>query len=317
MEYRRLGASGLKVAVLSLGTMMFGEKVSAQEAARIVHAALDAGVNLIDTADIYAGGESERSIGAALAGRRQRAVLATKVYMPTGPGPNDSGLSRYHIMWSVEQSLRRLQTDHIDLYQVHRFDPEVPLEETLGALTDLVRQGKVRYIGCSNWAAWQLTRALWVADRHRLARLDCVQPRYNIIVRDAERELLPACRDLGVGVIVYSPLAGGVLTGKYTGGAAPPGSRGFNNPAWQQRRLTPSALAVGEAVVRYAQVVGRPAEQVALNWVLAQPGVSSAILGVSTPAQLEHGLAALTWRMTPDAAEQLRTAAIRAEAGSG
>lgn len=317
MEYRRLGGSGLKVSPITLGTMTFGEKVTEQEAIRIVHHALDAGINLIDTANSYAGGESERIVGKALAGRRHQAVLATKVYMPTGPGPNDRGLSRYNIMRAVEDSLRRLGTDHIDLYQVHRFDPEVPLEETLRALDDLVRQGKVRYVGCSNWDGWQLIKAQWVSDRLSLVRIDSVQPRYNLVYREVERELFPACLDQGVGVLAYSPLAGGVLTGKYLEGRVPEGSRGYNNPTWQERRLTRQALAIAQATRAFAGELGRPALQVALNWVLANPAVSSAIVGASRMEQFQEALGALEWSLSAQEAAALaeRTEAAAAAAG--
>ncbi|MCG0239472.1 MAG: aldo/keto reductase [Firmicutes bacterium] len=319
MEYRRLGRSGLKVSAITLGTMTFGEKVPESEAVRIIHYALDAGVNVIDTADIYAGGESERIVGKALAGRRHQVVLATKVYMPTGPGPNDRGLSRYHIMRAVEDSLRRLGTDYIDLYQMHRFDPEVPLEETLRALDDLVRQGKVRYVGCSNWDAWQLMKGLWTCDRLGLVRIDAVQPRYNLIYRDAERELFPACLDQGVGVLAYSPIAGGVLTGKYLGGQIPEGSRGWNNPEWQQRRLTRRALAIAGAAAEFARELGRPLLQVALNWVLAHPAVSTAIVGASSLEQFQQALGALEWSLSAEEAAALaqRTEAAAAAAQDG
>ncbi|BDG61011.1 aldo/keto reductase [Caldinitratiruptor microaerophilus] len=314
MEYRRLGRSGLKVSVLSVGTMTFGEKVEEPTAIRIIHQALDAGVNVIDTADVYAGGESERIVGRALEGRRDKVVLATKVYMPTGPGPNDRGLSRHHVMQAVEASLRRLGTDYIDLYQVHRFDPEVPVEETLRALDDLVRQGKVRYIGCSNWAAWQIAWALGVSERLGLEPFVSVQPRYNLAHREPERELFPCCLQLGVGVLVYSPIAGGVLTGKYRGGEAPPGSRGYQNPSWQQLRLTPRNLAIAGAVERFAAGLGRPPLEVALNWVLANPAVSTAIVGSSSPEQFAQSLAALEWRLTD---EQVAALSRAAEAAAG
>lgn len=315
MEYRRLGRSGLKVSVLSVGTMTFGEKVDEPTATRIIHQALDAGVNVVDTADIYAGGESERIVGRALAGRRDRVVLASKVYMPTGPGPNDRGLSRYHIMQAVEASLRRLGTDYIDLYQVHRFDPDVPLEETLRALDDLVRQGKVRYVGCSNWAAWQIAWAHGLAGRLGLEPFVSVQPRYNLANRDPEQELFPCCQALGIGVLVYSPIAGGVLTGKYRGGQAPPGSRGYQNPSWQQLRLTPRNLAIAEAVSRFAANLGRPPLQVALNWVLANPAVSTALVGASSPEQFAESLAALEWKLTGEQASELARAAEEAARG--
>jgi aryl-alcohol dehydrogenase-like predicted oxidoreductase len=237
VQYRQLGRTGLKVSEIGLGTMMFGEKTSEAESIRIIQQALDAGVNLIDVADVYAGGASEHIVGAALAGRRSQAILATKGGRPT---PLGQGLSRGHLFKAVEASLQRLRTDYIDLYQVHRWDPETPLEESLSALNDLVRQGKIRYIGCSNFAAWQLCKALWISDVRNYARFDSVQPRYNLVYRDPEAELFPLSRSEGVGVLAYSPLAGGVLTGKYLD-AIPEGSRGWQNPQWQEGRLTPEA----------------------------------------------------------------------------
>lgn len=293
MEYRRLGRTGLKVSEIGLGTMMFGEKTDQTEATQIIHAALDAGVNLIDVADVYAGGESERIVGAALKGRRGQAVLATKAGRST---PLGSGLSRRYLFQAVETSLRRLDTDYIDLYQVHRFDPETPLEETISALNDLVRQGKVRHIGCSNFAAWQLCKALWVSDVQRLARFDSVQPRYNLVYRDAETELFPLCLSEGVGVLAYSPLAGGILTGKYLA-AVPEGSRGWQNPSWQQARLTPEAQAAAARLQALAERIGRPPGQVAIRWCLAHPAVSSALVGPRTAGQWSEALAAATWSL--------------------
>ncbi|HWI64553.1 MAG TPA: aldo/keto reductase [Symbiobacteriaceae bacterium] len=295
MEYRRLGRAGLKVSEIGLGTMMFGEKTDRSEATQIIHQALDAGVNLIDVADVYAGGESERIVGTALKGRRSQAVLAPKAGRPT---PLGSGLSRRYLFQALEASLRRLETDYVDLYQVHRFDPETPLEETLSALDDLVRQGKVRYIGCSNFAAWQLCKALWVSDVRHLARFDSVQPRYNLVYREPETELFPLCLSEGVGVLAYSPLAGGVLTGKYLG-AVPEGSRGWQNPSWQAARLTPEAEAAAQRMQALSERIGRPPGQVAIRWCLAHPAVSSALVGPRTAEQWSEALAAATWSL-PD-----------------
>ena len=207
MEYRTLGRHGVKVSRLCLGTMMFGGPTSEEESIRIIHRALDLGINFIDTADMYTGGASERITGKAIRDRRDQVVLATKVRYPVGDGPNDSGLSRYHIFNAVEASLRRLGTDHIDLYYLHLPDYETPLEESLSAMDDLVRQGKVRYIGCSNFYAWQICKGLWISDRRGWAPFACVQPLYNIVNRDAEVEVLPLCAEEGLGVVTYSPLA--------------------------------------------------------------------------------------------------------------
>lgn len=298
MRYRKLGRTGLKISEIGLGTMMFGEKTSEGEAARIIHRALDGGVNLIDVADVYAGGESEKIVGRALRGRRHEAVLATKLGRAT---PLGEGLSRRYIFQAVEASLQRLQTSYIDLYQVHRWDPTTPLDETLSALNDLVRAGKVRYIGCSNFAAWQLCKALWVSDKQGWARFDSVQPRYNAVFREAESELFPLCLSEGVGVLAYSPLAGGILTGKYLDGM-PEGSRGWQNPAWQQNRLTPSALDAARRMTDAAARLERPAGQVAINWVLAHPAISTALVGPRTEAQWEEALASTHWLLSAEEA---------------
>ena len=215
MDYRLLGRAGVKVSPLCLGSMNFGAAADEAQSTRVIHAALDAGINFIDTADIYSKGRSEEVIGKALAGKRDGVVLATKVWGRMGTGPNDAGTSRLHIMQAVEASLKRLQTDHIDLYQLHRPDTETPMDEKLSALTDLVRQGKVRYIGTSNYPAWQLCESLWVSDVNRFERFVSEQPQYSILSRAVENEVLDFCRQHGFAVIPWSPLAGGRLTGKY------------------------------------------------------------------------------------------------------
>ncbi|MDI3298772.1 MAG: aldo/keto reductase [Bacillota bacterium] len=293
MLRRRLGRSGLTVPVIGLGTMMFGEKTDREEARRIVDRALEAGVDLIDTADVYAGGESERMLGEILQGRRQRVILASKGGRPTELG---EGLSRRYLFLAVEASLRRLRTDWIDLYQVHYWDPSTPLEETLEALDALVRQGKIRYAGVSNWAAWQLALGLGRAEARGWSRPVAVQARYNLAYRDAEAELLPLCAREGIGLLAYSPLAGGVLTGKYLEGV-PEGSRGWQNPAWQERRLTPRAQAAARAVREAAGRLGWTPGQVALAWLLEHEEVSSALVGPRTLAQWEEALAAAERRL--------------------
>lgn len=303
MQYRRLGKTGLKLSEIGLGTMMFGEKTIEPDAIRICHQALDAGVNLIDVADVYAGGESERMVGLALEGRRHEAVLATKGGRRT---PLGEGLSRRYLFMAVEASLQRLRTDYIDLYQVHRWDSETPVDETLGALNDLVRQGKIRYIGCSNFAAWQLCKALWASDRGTLSRFDSVQPRYNLAHRDAEAELLPLCLSEGVGVLAYSPLAGGVLTGKYHQ-AVPEGSRGWQNPNWQQNRLTEGARAAASRVLSWAQANGHSPGQVAIRWSLSHPAVTTALVGPRTVEQWAEALEAGSWQLSEAAVAALST----------
>ncbi|MCS7045750.1 MAG: aldo/keto reductase, partial [Gemmataceae bacterium] len=247
MNHRRLGRTGLKVSEICLGTMTFGHQCDETTSFAILNKAADKGINFLDTADVYpvppaieTAGRTEEIVGRWLRGQRQRFVVATKCRIRVGPGPNDEGLSRRHIMQAVEDSLRRLQTDWIDLYQPHSPDPDTPLDETLRALDDLVRQGKVRYLGCSNYPAWQVALSLGVSARHGWARFDSVQPRYNLLYREIEAELLPLCRDQGLGVITYNPLAGGFLTGRYQAlEAPPPGTRfalgGATGPLYRER----------------------------------------------------------------------------------
>ncbi|MGI8913379.1 MAG: aldo/keto reductase [Chloroflexota bacterium] len=306
MKYKRLGRTGLKVSEICLGTMTFGSQADEQASKAIVKRALDAGVNFFDTANVYNAGVSEEFTGRALKEVRRDIVLATKLHGKMGPGPNDQGQSRKHIMDAIEQSLRRLTTDYIDLYQVHRFDPTCPLDETLRALDDLVHSGKVRYIGASNYAAWQLCTALWTSDKLGLARYDCVQPRHNLISRAIEQELLPLCQAQGVGVIVYNPLAGGMLTGKHQRQApAAAGTRFAINPMyhnryWQER--------VFDAVDRFRDIAagaGHSMAQVALAWSLANPVVTSAILGASCVEQLDETLPAIDIALSPEQFRQL------------
>ncbi len=300
MEYRRLGRSGLRVSVIGLGGNTFGRYADAERTASILRRAIDLGVNLVDTADIYGAGASEELIGKALAGHRDDILIATKVGMQYGEGPNETGSSRGHILASCEASLRRLQTDHIDLYQIHRFDPETPLDETLAALDDLVRSGKVRYIGCSNYAAWQIVRALWISDRQHLASFVSVQPEYNLLARDVERELLPCCEALGLGVIPFFPLGAGILTGKYKPGEPPPeGTRGHNNPAFA-RRLQSAALETVQRLDAWSRERGHTVGELALAWLAAQPAVSTVIAGTTRPEQVEANVRAGEWKLSAD-----------------
>lgn len=288
MNYKRLGRTGLKVSELCFGCMTLGDEADENLSIRMVERCLEAGINFFDTANVYAEGRSETILGKALQGKRDRVVIATKVRHPVGTGPNDSGLSRYHITQQVEISLRKLQTDCIDLYQVHRWDPDTPLDETLRALDDLVRQGKVRYIGCSNFSTWQLIRGLWLSDKHDWARFDCIQPRYNLIDRAIETELLPVCEAFGVGVMVYSPLAGGILTGKYKPGEPfPAGTRGAESEFFRQNRAKPHLLKLAQQIVPVMQRFDRPIVQTAVAWTLAHPAVTSAIIGARNMEQLE------------------------------
>ena len=309
MDYRQLGRCGLRVSSLTLGTMTFGGRdkfanVGATDvdgATRQIDACLDAGVNLIDTADMYSGGASEEILGRAIQGRRDRVLLATKARMAMGTGPNHAGLSRHHLIRACEASLRRLGVDHIDLYQVHEWDGQTPLEETLRALDDLVRSGKVRYIGCSNYAGWQLSKALGVSDRLGLERFASQQIYYSLQARDAEYELVPAGVDQGVGILVWSPLAGGLMSGKYRRGQdGPAGSRHLTDWGEPPVRDPEATYDVIDVLVEIAEGRGVSAAQVALAWLLGRPGVSSLVIGARTDEQLADNLAAAELVLTGD-----------------
>lgn len=307
MNYRQLGRSGLRVSVVGLGTNRFGGKVDEKGVADIIHAALDRGLNFIDTADIYTGGQSEETIGKAIAKRRDEVILATKVGMKVGDGPNDVGASRQRIMAGVEASLRRLKTDYIDLYQIHRFDPHTPAEETMRALDDLVRSGKVRYIGASNYAAWQLCRANDVAEAFGWSSFVSVQPHYHMLERSIEAELVPYCEAFGVGIIPYYPLAGGFLTGKYRRNEAPPaGSRGESSE-YVQKYFTDHNFDVLERLQAFAAERGKSMVELAIAWLLARPQVASVIAGVTSLSQLESNLKASEWELSPSEVEELET----------
>lgn len=301
MQYKRLGKSGLKVSVIGLGGNTFGRYADAAETARCIHTALDHGITFFDTADVYNAGVSETYVGQALAGRRDRAVIASKVAMAMGEGPNDKGLSRTHILDGVHASLKRLGTEYIDLLQVHQWDAETPLEETMRALDDLVRDGKVRYIGCSNFTAWQLVWSLWTSAAHNLTSFVSVQPRYSLVDRAIEGELLPACREFGIGIIPYSPLAGGVLTGKYEAGKEPPpGTRAHGNERFAAQHGTERNLALARRVQEWAESHGHTVGELAIAWLVAHPEVSSVIAGVTKPEQVEANARAGEWLLTPD-----------------
>lgn len=304
MKTKRLGRTGLKVSEICLGTMTFGRQCDEATSFAIMDTAFEAGVYFFDTADVYPVGgglelvgRTEEIVGKWLKGKREQIVLATKCWGAMGRGPNERGLSRKHILSAIEGSLRRLQTDYIDLYQVHAPDPDTPLDETLRALDDLVRQGKVRYLGCSNFQAWMLASALWASDKYGLARFDCVQPRYNLLFREIENELLPLCRHYGVGVIPYNPLAGGFLTGKYTPEAEPSadtrfGLSGRAGAIYRQRYWQEAQFA---AVTRLQELFAprnKPLTQVAIAWVLAQPDITAPIVGATSPEQLRQSLPA-------------------------
>ena len=311
MEYRVLGRSGLKVSTISVGTVTFGGDglwgdTDLKGAQRQVDMCLDAGINLIDTADVYNMGVSEEITGAVLGdGRRNRTLLATKVRFPFGDGPNDRGLSRHHIIEQAEGSLKRLKTDHIDLYQVHEWDGQTPLEETMEALDTLVKQGKVRYIGCSNYSGWHLMKALAVADKHNYQRFVAQQIHYTLHSREAEYELQPITVDQGLGILVWSPLAGGWLSGKYTRNSKPEDGRhvrGFKEPPiydWEH------LWNIVDVVVAIAGERGVSGAVVSLAWVLQRQGVSSVIVGGRTDAQFADNLKAADLKLSPEEVSRL------------
>jgi aryl-alcohol dehydrogenase-like predicted oxidoreductase len=318
MDYRQLGRSGLRVSTLTLGTMTIGDagpsasigSVDLAGARRQIDLCLDAGVNLIDTADVYSAGASEELVGQALVGRRDRVLLATKARMPMGEGPNDAGLSRHHLIEGCEASLRRLRTDHIDLYQVHEWDGQTPLEETLDALDGLVRAGKVRYVGCSNYAAWQLVKALGISDRLHLQRFVSQQIYYSLQAREAEYELVPAALDQGLGILVWSPLAGGLLSGKYRRDAQPQEGRHLTDWDEPPVRDADQLYDIVDALVEIGEGHGVSAARVALAYTLSRPGVTSLVIGARREEQLLDNLAAADLELSAD--ERARLDAISA-----
>ncbi len=311
MQYRKMGRTGLKVSAICLGSMTYGSQVGETEAINIIESALAAGVNFVDTADAYVDGRSEEIVGKTLKGKRQSVVLATKVDHRMGPGVNDVGLSRKHIMQGIEDSLRRLGTDYIDLYYVHEPDYDTPIEETLCALDGLVHQGKVRYIACSNFSTWQLCKALWVSDLHHLARFDCIQPPYNLLARDIEYELLPLCASEGVGVCVFNPLAGGLLTGKYDQNKPPAeGTRfalqyetravGQIGLLYRERYWSAANFEAVASLEKIAREHGRSLPQFALAWILSNEVVTSAICGATSLKHLEENLGATEVKLSKE-----------------
>jgi aryl-alcohol dehydrogenase-like predicted oxidoreductase len=282
--------------------MMFGGQTDEMESKRIIHKAIDLGINFIDTADIYNAGQSEVVVGKALAGKRDQVVLATKGKNPMGDGPNQRGSSRLHLIQAVNDSLRRLNTDFVDVYYVHSPDYETPIDETLRALDDLVRSGKARYIACSNFRTWRLMEALWTSDKLNLHRFACVQPLYNICNRDVEVELLPMCREYKVGVVTYSPLARGILTGKYkTGQPFPEGSRAArNDKRMREAELRDDSLVAAEQITAHCQRRGVATSQFAVAWCLANPIVTSVIIGPRTMEQFDDNIGGLNVAVTAD-----------------
>ena len=327
MEYRKMGRTGLKVSAFCLGTMMFGRQVEEQESLRIIHKAIDEGVNFIDTADMYANTVTEQIVGKAIKGMRDSLVLASKaghlrrlgkkfgeqkipgpfdlarprpwIPWPGGEevGPNDMGSSRKHIMQAVEGSLKRLGTDYLDIYYAHMPDYDTPLDETLRAMDDLVRQGKVRYLGCSNFRAFQVCKALWISDKHNLARWDIIQPPFNLLARDIEYELLPLCREEGIGVAVFSPMAAGFLSGKYEKGKPPIEGRRFSlghqGYVYHQKYWNELDFNAVEKLSKIAKDHGKSLPQFALAWVLNKKGITSIVAGTTSVEQLMQNMEAV------------------------
>lgn len=310
MQYRFMGRTGLKVSELCMGTQTFGWGADEPTAHRMASQFVDAGGNFFDTSNIYNEGQSETMLGKWLKQQdRSKLVIATKVFFPTGEGPNDTGLTRKHIFHQVDESLRRLQTDYIDLYQTHCWDASTPLDETLRAFDDLVRAGKVRYLGASNYTPAQLTKALMLSQIHNWARFDCLQPEYSLLVRSPEWELLPVCEENGIGVIPWSPLAGGWLTGKYRRNQPPPpDSRVGRADRWDdlpEQRETEQTWQIIDVLLEIAAERGKTPAQVALNWLLRKPVVTAPIFGARTPDQLEQNLGAVGWELTAEEVERL------------
>jgi aryl-alcohol dehydrogenase-like predicted oxidoreductase len=301
MEYRQLGRAGVRVSAIGLGTNRFGaDDLPQNEVDNLIDAALDLGINFIDTADAYTGGRSEETLGQALEGRWDRVVLATKFFFPVGDGPNDRGASRYHLANALEASLRRLQSDHVDLYYVHRWDETAPIEETLRALDDAVRAGKVRYIGASNFASWQLARANLLAEVRGWTAFAALQSEYHLLARDVEREVLPFCGAHGVGFVPYFPLAGGFLTGKYRRGQpAPAGSRGERS-SYVQDLMTEANYDLVERLEAWAAERERGLNELAEAWLLAQPAVCSVISGATRVEHIERNAQAADWTLSEE-----------------
>jgi aryl-alcohol dehydrogenase-like predicted oxidoreductase len=308
MRYNTLGRSGLLVSELCLGTMTFGKGTDEKDSIEMIHRFLNAGGNFIDTADVYVEGTSEEIVGKAIKGRRSEVVLATKVRMKVGPHPNDAGYSRKRIMEGIESSLRRLNTDYIDLYQLHVWDHLTPIEETLRTLDDLVTSGKVRYIGCSNFLAWQLMKSLAYSDFKNIVRFISIQPQYSLISREMDREVLSLCIEENVGVIPWAPLGGGFLSGKYEAPNTPDFGRfslGWTGEYdWRNKALERNFIILNK-VKEIAQEIDKTPAQVALNWLLAKEGIASPIFGARTLEQFEENIGSVGWRLSSEHWNQL------------
>ena len=325
MEYRFLGHSGLRVSEVCLGTMTFGVSVDEAAAKSIVDTAFDCGVNFVDTANTYAGGLSEQMLGKALAGRREGIVIATKFTNTAGKGPNDSGMSRKHIMQAIEDSLRRLQTDYVDIYYLHHVEARAPLDEALRAMDDLVAQGKIRYLAVSNYEAWRLSEAIWTCDTKGFSPIICYQPQYSLVVRDIEEELVPLCLYKNVGIVPWGPLASGFLTGKYKPGQRSiEGSRSAEGWIFHDRFFSPKADEALAELLAAAEEAGKTPTQTALRWALQKPGITSVIAGARRPDQFRDSCGASGWCLDDAQMDRLNAASeipprypYSMEAGSG
>ncbi|MFH1560593.1 MAG: aldo/keto reductase [Chloroflexota bacterium] len=306
MEYRQLGPSGLQVSAVGLGTNNFGGRIDEERSITVVRRAIEEGINFIDTANSYGRGLSEERIGKAVKDIRSQVLIATKVGNPMGDGPNTRGASRHHIMQQVEGSLRWLQTDYIDLHQIHRPDPNTPIEETLRALDDLVHQGKVRYIGCSNFSSWQTCEAIWTSRALNLTPFVSVQPEYNMLNRSIERELVPFCHAYNIGILPFVPLASGFLTGKYRQGEPiPEDTRLASNTRAQEQTLNEKNFAVLSRLENFAEERGHPMVELAIAWLLGNSAVSSVIAGATRPDQVIANAKAADWHLTPEEMKEL------------
>ncbi|MDT8861247.1 aldo/keto reductase [Alkalihalobacillus sp. MEB130] len=308
MKYKTVGKSGLAVSELCLGTMTFGKATPEAESIRIIDRFLDDGGNFIDTADVYVGGKSEEIVGKAIKEKRQDVIVATKVRMKIGDRPNDVGYSRKRIMDGIEASLKRLQTDYVDLYQLHVWDHLTPIEETLRTLDDLITSGKVRYIGCSNFLAWQMMKSLSISEQKGYAKFISIQPQYSLVNREMDREVMSLCKEEGIGVLPWGPLGSGLLSGKYDGMETPTSGRlseGLQGESsWENKGIERNFTIVNK-VKEIAQQIGKTPTQVSLNWLLMKEGVTSPIFGARTLEQYEENIKAVGWRLSAEHFEEL------------
>ena len=312
MHYRNLGRAGLRVSEICLGTMTFGNGADQDGATKMVNAALEAGLTFFDTANSYVGGTSETMLGVALKGKRHDAIIASKFFNPMGGRPNDSGNSRLHIKQQIEGSLKRLQTDYLDIYYVHHVDHTTPLEEVLRALDDLVRDGKILYTACSNYEAWRLMEAMWISDTRGWERFSCYQPQYSLVVRDIDEEIVPALELKGLGCVAWSPLASGYLAGKYMPGSLKvQGTRSAEGWGFQSKFFAPNHEEILQTVLDVAREIGRTPAQVALRWVMDKPFMTSAIVGARNAEQLADTLKAGGWTLPKEAFDRLDKVSAR------